>query len=74
MYHKIIATDLDSVYYSAWAAGKWFKKQGYGSFIATASISGHITNIPQLQSPYNAAKAAVIHFCTAPCMHASMYE
>ncbi|KAL0636144.1 Sorbose reductase sou1 [Maublancomyces gigas] len=63
MYHKVISTDLDSVYYSAWAAGKWFKQQGYGSFIATASMSGHITNIPQKQAPYNAAKAAVIHFC-----------
>ncbi|KAH8151094.1 uncharacterized protein LAJ45_04796 [Morchella importuna] len=62
-YHKVIATDLDSVYYSAWAAGKWFKKQGSGSFIATASMSGHIVNIPQLQTTYNAAKAAVIHFC-----------
>lgn len=66
MYHKVVSTDLDSVYYSAWAAGKWFRKQGYGSFIATASMSGHITNIPQLQTPYNAAKAAVIHFCKFP--------
>jgi len=35
----------------------------YGSFIATASMSGHIANIPQAQAPYNAAKAAVIHLC-----------
>jgi sorbose reductase len=33
----------------------------YGSFIATASMSGHIVNIPQLQAAYNAAKAGVIH-------------
>lgn len=26
-------------------------------------MSGHIVNIPQLQTTYNAAKAAVIHFC-----------
>lgn len=32
-----------------------------GSFIATASMSGHIVNIPQLQAAYNAAKAGVIH-------------
>ncbi|KAF8455140.1 hypothetical protein BGX38DRAFT_1267413 [Terfezia claveryi] len=62
-YKKVVATDLDSVYYSALAAGKYFKKQGSGSFIATASISGHIVNIPQLQTAYNAVKAGVIHYC-----------
>jgi sorbose reductase len=35
----------------------------YGSFVATASMSGHIVNIPQLQSAYNAAKAGIIHLC-----------
>ena len=35
----------------------------YGSFVATASMSGHIVNFPQLQSAYNAAKSAVIHLC-----------
>lgn len=35
----------------------------YGSFIATASMSGHIVNIPQIQTPYNTSKAAVIHLC-----------
>lgn len=34
-----------------------------GSFVATASMSGHIANIPQLQAAYNAAKAGVIHLC-----------
>lgn len=57
-----MATNVDSVYYSAFAAGKHFKAQGSGSFIATASMSGHIVNIPQLQASYNASKAAVIHF------------
>ncbi|KAF8250589.1 NAD(P)-binding protein [Wilcoxina mikolae CBS 423.85] len=62
-YHKVISSDLDSVYYSAFAAGKHFKSAGSGSFIATASMSGHIVNTPQAQSAYNAAKAGVIHFC-----------
>ena len=62
-YKNIMTVDVDSVYYSAYAAGKHFKKQGSGSFIATSSISGHIVNIPQLQTTYNAAKAAVRHFC-----------
>lgn len=64
-YHKVVSTDLDSVFYCAKAAGEIFRRQyltgvstsgtkldnySYGSFIATASMSGHIANIPQLQS------------------------
>lgn len=77
-YHKVMATDVDSVFFCARAAGEIWRRQGkdgtdlngkkldnyrYGSFIATASMSGHIVNIPQLQAAYNAAKAAVIHLC-----------
>lgn len=76
-YRKVMATDMDSVYYCAYAAGQHWrrqKKEGTdlsgkklenfysGSFIATASMSGHIVNIPQLQAAYNGAKAAIIHF------------
>jgi sorbose reductase len=75
-YRKVVATDLDSTYYCARAAGAHWrrqKKEGtdlngkklenytYGSFVATASMSGHIVNIPQLQAAYNAAKAGVVH-------------
>lgn len=77
-YRKVVATDLDSTYYCAKAAGAHWrrqKKEGtdingnklegftYGSFVATASMSGHIVNIPQLQAAYNAAKAGIIHLC-----------
>ena len=79
-YHKVVSTDLDSVFYCAQAAGAVFRAQheaggassvtgaklanySYGTFVATASMSGHIANIPQLQSAYNAAKAGVIHLC-----------
>lgn len=80
-YHKVVSTDLDSIFYCAKAAGEIFRHQyltnqnpsssgeprlpnySTGSFIATASMSGHIANIPQLQSAYNAAKAGVIHLC-----------
>jgi len=75
-YRKVIATDVDGVFFCGRAAGKVWRRQGetgtdlngkklenyrYGSFVATASMSGHIVNIPQLQGAYNAAKAAVIH-------------
>jgi sorbose reductase len=77
-YQKVVRTDLDGTFYSARAAGKHWRRQKaegttvdgkklenftYGSFVATASMSGHIVNIPQLQAAYNAAKAGVIHLC-----------
>ncbi len=80
-YRKVTSTNVDGTFYSARAAGKHFRRQkregttldgkklegfNQGSFIATASMSGHIANIPQLQAAYNASKAAVIHLCTLP--------
>lgn len=77
-YKKVVTTDLDSVFYAAVVCGKIWRRQketgldaagnqlegfSLGSFIATASMSGHIVNIPQLQAAYNAAKAAVSHLC-----------
>jgi sorbose reductase len=75
-YRDVVQTNLDGTYYCAKAAAKHWRRQkvegtdlngqpltGYtsGSFIATASMSGGIVNIPQLQAAYNAAKAGVIH-------------
>ena len=80
-YRKVVTTDLDSIFYCARAAGKVWRRQKeegtdiygrklqryrYGSFIATASMSGHIVNIPQLQAAYNGAKAGVIHLGELP--------
>jgi sorbose reductase len=77
-YRKVVTTDLDGTFYSARAAGLHWRRQkkegttidgkkleNYreGSFVATASMSGHIVNIPQAQAAYNAAKAGVIHLC-----------
>ncbi|TVY90209.1 L-xylulose reductase [Lachnellula willkommii] len=78
-YHKIMKTDIDSAFYCARVAGLHWRRQKKeqttidgkplvpafreGSYVATASISGTIVNIPQLQAAYNAAKAAVIHLC-----------
>lgn len=77
-YKKVMTTNMDGTIYCARAAGRHWrrqKKEGttvdgkpldnytYGSFIATASMSGHIVNVPQLQAAYNAAKAGVIHLC-----------
>jgi len=77
-YHKVIATNLDGTFFSARAVAKHWKRQKfegtdingkklenftYGSFVATASMSGHIVNTPQLQAAYNASKSAIIHLC-----------
>lgn len=85
-YRKVIRTDVDGVYYCARAAAAHWRRQKeegtdingkklenftYGSFIATASMSAHIVNYPQLQTAYNAAKAAVIQMCK--CLSSYLY-
>lgn len=57
---KVININLNGVFLCATAAGRVMLKQGYGSIINTASMSGHIVNVPQPQCAYNASKAAVI--------------
>jgi NAD(P)-dependent dehydrogenase (short-subunit alcohol dehydrogenase family) len=41
--------NLNSAYYCSKAAGEIFRNQGHGSLIFTASMSGHIANVPQKQ-------------------------
>lgn len=60
-WHNVVDTDFNGAYYCARAAGKIFKEQAKGNLIFTASMSGHIANVPQQQACYNAAKAGVIH-------------
>lgn len=60
-WENVVNIDFNSIYYVARAVGRHFKKQKSGSLIFTASMSGHIVNIPQMQAAYNSSKAAVIH-------------
>jgi sorbose reductase len=60
-WNRVIHTDLTGTAYCAKAVGTLFKKQGSGSFVITASMSGHIANYPQEQTSYNVAKAGCIH-------------
>ncbi|MEI2465682.1 SDR family oxidoreductase [Niallia taxi] len=57
---KVIDINLTGVFLTAQAAGKVMLKQGGGSIINTASMSGHIVNVPQPQASYNASKAGVL--------------
>lgn len=60
-WRRLIDVDLNAVYYCAKAVGAIFKAKGKGSFIITASISGHIANVPNYQTCYNVAKAGCLH-------------
>lgn len=77
-YQDVMKVNVDGTWYCAKAAGQYFRKQketgtaidgkplehySGGSFIATASMSGHISNVPQMQTAYNASKASIIHMC-----------
>ncbi|KAJ5182534.1 hypothetical protein N7492_000150 [Penicillium capsulatum] len=77
-YRDVVGVDLDGTFYCARSAAAHWRRQKeegtdingnkltnftYGSFVATASMSGHIVNFPQMQAAYNASKSAVIHLC-----------
>lgn len=77
-YSSVVDIDLNGTFYCAKAAAAHWRRQKeqgtdtagkplgnftYGSFVATASMSGHIVNFPQMQAAYNAAKSGVIHLC-----------
>ena len=57
---KNIDVNLNSMFLTDTIAGKYMMAHGGGSIINTASMSGHIVNVPQPQCAYNASKAAVI--------------
>ena len=57
---KVIDINLTGIFLTAQAAGRVMLRQGGGSIINTASMSGHIVNVPQPQCAYNASKAGVI--------------
>lgn len=60
-FQRIQSTNVTGVFLTAQAAAKAMVQQGRGgAIITTASISGHIINIPQQVSHYCASKAAVI--------------
>ncbi|KAK5627409.1 hypothetical protein RRF57_003124 [Xylaria bambusicola] len=76
--HNVLKVNLEGTFYCAKAAALHWRRQAAerttvdgsplenylsGSFICTASMSGHIANVPNAQAVYNASKAAVIHAC-----------
>lgn len=60
-WEKVLSINLTAVYLCARTEGRIMLGKGYGKIINTASMSGHIVNMPQNQSAYNTSKAGVIH-------------
>lgn len=58
---RVMRLNLDGVFWCAQAEARVMLRAGYGKIVNTASMSGHIANVPQKQAAYNASKAAVIH-------------
>ncbi|PJE07520.1 SDR family oxidoreductase [Mycobacterium sp.] len=65
-FERIQHTNVTGVFLTAQAAARAMVAQGRGgSIITTASMSGHIINIPQEVGHYCTSKAAVIHLTKA---------
>lgn len=65
-FQRIQDTNVTGVFLTARAAARAMVRQGRGgAIITTASMSGHIINVPQQVGHYCASKAAVIHLTRA---------
>ena len=65
-FQRIQNTNVTGVFLTAQAAARAMVRQGQGGVIInTASMSGHIINVPQQVGHYCASKAAVIHLTKA---------
>jgi NAD(P)-dependent dehydrogenase (short-subunit alcohol dehydrogenase family) len=58
---RVMRVNLDAVFWCAQAEARVMLRAGYGKIVNTASMSGHIANVPQKQAAYNASKAGVLH-------------
>ena len=61
VWRRLIDVDLNGVYWCCREFSKYMLQRQHGSIITLGSISGVISNKPQRQAHYNAAKAAVHH-------------
>jgi NAD(P)-dependent dehydrogenase (short-subunit alcohol dehydrogenase family) len=61
VWRKVVDVDLNGVYWSCREFGRPMLERGRGSIVTIGSMSGLISNKPQRQVHYNAAKAGVHH-------------
>ncbi|KAJ6502070.1 hypothetical protein C8R45DRAFT_975251 [Mycena sanguinolenta] len=62
---KLYDINVHGAFLTAREAARNMIPQGSGSIVLVASMSANIVNIPQLQTPYNASKAAVKHMASS---------
>ena len=63
---KLWGVNVDGTYLFATGVAKHLlERKAAGSMVLIGSMSGSIVNIPQPQTPYNAAKAAVRHLAAS---------
>ncbi len=61
VWHTVVDVDLNGCYWSCREFGRAMLERGRGSIVTVGSMSGLISNKPQRQVHYNAAKAGVHH-------------
>lgn len=59
-WRRMLSVNLDGVFWGCREAGRSMLERGSGSIVNIASMSGIVSNYPQPQAHYNAAKAGVI--------------
>ncbi len=58
---KVVDVDLNGVFWCCRGFGRHMLSRGHGAVVTVGSMSGLISNRPQRQAHYNAAKAGVHH-------------
>jgi sorbose reductase len=74
-FQSIQDTNVTGVFLTAQAAARQMVRQGHGGvIITTASMSGHIINVPQQVGHYCASKAAVMHLTKAMAVELAPHQ
>jgi sorbose reductase len=74
-FQSIQDTNVTGVFLTAQAAARQMVRQGHGGvIITTASMSGHIINVPQQVGHYCASKAAVRHLTKAMAVELAPHQ
>ena len=74
-FQSIQDTNVTGVFLTAQAAARQMVRQGHGGvIITTASMSGHIINVPQQVGSYCASKAAVMHLTKAMAVELAPHQ
>ncbi|KAJ5081539.1 hypothetical protein NUU61_009803 [Penicillium alfredii] len=59
-FQEMMDVNVNGAFYTAQAAARVFKRQGFGNMVFTASVSATLVNTPQRQAAYNASKAGIL--------------